>query len=256
MSPSGISRLLRSQGNLTKQKENLLRASCKRDVILGMALTHPPLAGPSSASQDHPTPQTNVSGASGEKVGKLGITATRREAMFRAPVSHPRDRITVDSGDGWGELAERKENFHSASLKRHFIFDEELEHPHLPFSSRNRPDFMRSKNLNVSESYILPPNMGKFNDPTLSLVNADALNTVSDSEVHPSDKPLPDSSRFGIPIPPQKVQFRDDAQSWLKHIIHENLRSRRRVINSTSTAGSRPSPMISGPSNPITPEIH
>ena len=46
-----------------------------------------------------------------------------------------------------------------------------------------------------------------------------------------------------IPIPPRKIRFRDDqddAQQLLKYVIHGNLRSRRRIINSGSTAGSRP----------------
>ena len=170
--PSGISRLLRSRGNLAKQKENLLAASCKRDVILDMALAHPPFAGPS-------------------------------------------------------------------------------------FTSRDRPGSMQSKNLNLSASCILPSSVESFNDPKLSLVNADPLNT--NSEILPPDDPPPNTPRFGIPIPPKKIRLRDDypnAQWWLKHMLHENLRSRRRVINSASTAGSRPSPMISGASDPITPEIH
>ena len=73
----------------------------------------------------------------------------------------------------------------------------------------------------------------------------------------PSTKPV--VSKFVIPIPPNKIRLRDDhqnAQWMLNHMIHENLRSRRRAINSASTAGSRPSPMISGASDPITPEIH
>ena len=73
-----------------------------------------------------------------------------------------------------------------------------------------------------------------------------------------STKPV--GSRFSIPVPPNKIRLRDDhenAQWWLNHMIHEILRSRRRhAINSVSTVGSRPSPMISGASNPITPEIH
>jgi hypothetical protein len=69
----------------------------------------------------------------------------------------------------------------------------------------------------------------------------------------PSTKPV--GSRFVIPIPPKKIRLRDDHQNvrWvLNHMIHENLRSRRRAINSASTAGSCPSPMISGASDPIT----
>jgi len=73
----------------------------------------------------------------------------------------------------------------------------------------------------------------------------------------PSTEPV--RSRFGIPIPPNRTRLRDDLQNgqWrLNHMIHENLRSRRYAINSASTASSRPSPMISGASNPFTPEIH
>jgi hypothetical protein len=114
---------------------------------------------------------------------------------------------------------------------------------------------MQWKNLNVSGSCILPSSVGKFNDPTLSLVNADAH---TGSDVLPPDEPPPET-RFGIPVPPRKIRFLDnheDGQALLKYIIHDNLRSRRHVVNSASTAGSRPSPMISGASDPFTPEIH
>ncbi|KIM40989.1 hypothetical protein M413DRAFT_157684 [Hebeloma cylindrosporum] len=47
----------------------------------------------------------------------------------------------------------------------------------------------------------------------------------------------------------------EDAQRALRHIVHESLRSRRRVINSPSTIDSRPSPMISIASDPFTPDI-
>lgn len=196
-------------------------------------------------------PQTYASGTSGEKDGKLGSSATRREATFRALVSvklppHSWDRMTVDSGDGWGELAERKENFHSVPGRREATLDVEPERPpyaYLPASSRDHPDLMQSKNLNISASCILLSNMGIFNDPTISLVNADTLHTDSDSELHASDEPPLHTSRFGIPIPPRKIRFRgdqDDAQRLLKYVIYEDLRSRRHIINSASTAGSPP----------------
>jgi len=183
-----------------------------------------------------------------------------------------RHRMMVNSADGRGKLAERKEDLHTVAQNRDITLDAELERPQapntrLPSTSRGNPGSMQSKDLDVSPSCILPSSVGKFNYPTLSLVNA--LNT---------DEPLPNSSpfRFGIPIPRGDHQ---NAQWWLKHMIHENsrsrrravisgawnsithiihknLRSRRRTINSPSSAGSRPSPMISGPSDPITPEFH
>jgi hypothetical protein len=78
-----------------------------------------------------------------------------------------------------------------------------------------------------------------------------------DDEVLPSDKARPDTSRVGIPIPPKKIHFRDDredARRLMEYVLHEKLDSRRRLINSSSTDGSRPSPMITGASDPITPE--
>ena len=73
--------------------------------------------------------------------------------------------MTVDSGNGWGELAERKENFHSASGRREVTLDVVLERPshaYLPTSSRDHPDLMQSKNLNLSARYILLINMDNF----------------------------------------------------------------------------------------------
>lgn len=186
---------------------------------------------------------------------------TSRKFLSPSGISKLRDRMMFESVDGWGEVGERKEGFHMVSHNRDVTLDVELERPshahHLLSTSRDRPDLTQSKNLNVSASHILPSSVSKFNGPALSLVNADALNT--DNEVLPSDEPPQNMSRFGIPIPPKKIRLRDDHQSaqwWLKHMIHENLHSRRRAINSASTAGSRPSPMISGASDPITPEIH
>jgi len=190
-----------------------------------------------------------------------------------------RHRMMVNSTDGRGKFAERKENLHTVAQNRDVTLDVELERSpsaHLPSTPRDNPALMQSKNLNVSPSCILPSSVGKFNCPTLSLVNA--LNT--DKDVLPPDEPFPNSSsfRYGIPIPRGDHQ---NAQWWLKHmihghenlrsrrrviisgawnsithIIHKNLRSRRRTLNSPSTAGSRPSPMISGASDPITPEFH
>ena len=80
-----------------------------------------------------------------------------------------------------------------------------------------------------------------FNDRILNLVNADTLNPDSDSELRPSDEPPLHTSRFGIPIPPTKIRFRDDqddAQGLLKYVIYEDLRSRRHIINSAPTTGS------------------
>lgn len=87
--------------------------------------------------------------------------------------------------------------------------------------------------------------------------NLDALGP--DNEVLPFDEAPPDTYRFGIHIPPRKMEFLDDhedARRLLKFVLHEKLHSRRRVINSPSTGGSRPSPMIAGASDPITPEYN
>jgi len=97
---------------------------------------------------------------------------------------------------------------------------------------------------------------GKLAERLIQLRDLDALGP--DNQVPLSDEASPDTSRFGIPIPPRKIQFLDDhedARRVLKYVLHENLHSRRRFINSASTAGSRPSPMITGASNPITPEL-
>ena len=83
-----------------------------------------------------------------------------------------------------------------------------------------------------------------------------------DNEVPPSDEASPDpfEGRFGIPIPrAREIHFLDDnqdARELMKYVLHENLHSRRRIItgNSASTAGSRPSPMIVGPSDPFASE--
>jgi len=183
---------------------------------------------------------------------------TPKKFLPPSGISKLRDRMMVNSADDWGEMGERKENFHMVSHKPDVTLDmeqiERLSHAQIPSTSRGHPGLMQSKNPNVSASCILPSYVNKFNSPTLSLVNADVLNTDKDVLRVPPDEPLPNSSsfRFGIPIPPKKKRSRDDypnAQWWLKHMIHENLRSRRRAINSASTAGSRPSPMISASAN-------
>ena len=94
---------------------------------------------------------------------------------------------------------------------------------------------------------------GKLAERLIQLKDLDSLGT--NNEVLPSDEAAPDTSRFGIPIPTRKIHFLDDhedARRLFKYIIDENLHSRRRIINSASTGGSRPSPMIAGPSDPIT----
>lgn len=70
---------------------------------------------------------------------------------------------------------------------------------------------------------------------------------------------IPGTTNFGIPIPSKQgrswEQDQSDARS-LKHILKDKLRSRRQIINSTSTNSTAPSPMISGASNPIAPELY
>jgi len=96
---------------------------------------------------------------------------------------------------------------------------------------------------------------GELAERLIELRELDGLNP--DNEVLPSNEAPPDMSRVGIPIPPRKIHFLDDhedARRLMKYVLHEKLDSRRRLINSSSTNGSRPSPMIAGASNPITPE--
>ncbi|KIM41374.1 hypothetical protein M413DRAFT_27735 [Hebeloma cylindrosporum] len=164
-------------------------------------------------------------GVSGDRLQKEmeNPRATLASEKFLPPgiskLLHIWDPMMSDSSYGWGKLAERLIQLRS------------------------------------SEGYILPPSVDKFNDP-LRLLDADDHDP--DNEFLPPDDQSPSySSRFGIPIPRKKIRFLDDhedAQRLLKYIIHQKVRSRRRVINSASTAGSRPSPMISGASDPITPE--
>ena len=103
---------------------------------------------------------------------------------------------------------------------------------------------------------------GKLAERLIQSKDLDTLGT--NNEVLPSDEAPPhrDTSRIRsrpILIPPRKIHFLDDhedARRLMKFIVHENLQSRRRMINSPSTGGSRPSPMIAGASDPITPEIY
>jgi hypothetical protein len=103
---------------------------------------------------------------------------------------------------------------------------------------------------------------GKLAERLIQSKDLEALGTGN--EVLPSDEAPPhrdSTSRIRshpILIPPRKIHFLDDhedARRLMKYIIHENLHPRRRMINSASTAGSCPSPMIAGPSDPITPEL-
>ncbi|KIM41373.1 hypothetical protein M413DRAFT_147511 [Hebeloma cylindrosporum] len=178
--------------------------------------------------------------------------STSKKVVPLSGISELRRRMMVDP-DGCGKLlAERQENFHTVPHNPDSTLDVEPKCPPSPRAHANLPSTSRDRahlrNLNVSARYILQSSVDKFNDPTLSLVNVNAHDI--DSEGIPPDEPqLPDSTRFGIPIPPKKIRIRDDYQNpqwWLKHIIQENMRSRRRAINSASTADSRPSPMISG----------
>lgn len=271
-----------SHSSVKPQKE-----ACKRNCKFGhkCALAHV-LPGQSMAMdrKNKKAPRATASAASRGTIPQL---------------LHSRDLMTVDSGDSWGELAERKENVHTTSFEGDIIFDLELEcppHVHLP-SSRDRPDLMQVKNLNISARCIFPSSLGKFNYPRLSLVNADA-HTDIDLRL-PPDKPPPETrenshtisfkrdvpldvelkhpphvhlpsdqymksrygppERFKIPIPSRKTRSPDDledGQTLLKYMIRDKLRSRRRVLTSGSTNGSRPSPTISGASDPFTPGIH
>jgi len=166
---------------------------------------------------------------------------------------HSMDDIDCD-GDGWRAPTKRRKHLPTVPLERDVVSRREhLPQAHLS-NSRDRPCLKRPENLNVSARCIFPSSMGKFDHPILSLVNAEPLD--SKLQARPSEEPIPGTPRFGIPIPPKKVRLwgaDQDAQSLLRFMLNKNLRSRRLAFNSVSTDTSRPSPMIAGASDPISP---